>query len=545
MRIISRLITCLLVAAVTQCVLGQTANQLRLSLRHDPKTFDPLLVSEDAGEAVRYLTGGVLIRINRNTQAFEPELATSWKLADGGRRITFHLREGIRFSEGTSFSAEDVAFTVKRMMDPDLHSPTGDSFRASSGGVQVTVERPNQVSLQFSTPIAGVERLFDQVAIMSSRSLKKESAVLGPYFVAEYKPGSHVALARNPNYWKKDGTGKRLPYIDSVRFDIQANRDIETLRLRRGDVHMISALDAEAFDQLKTVPNLRTLDAGPSYDSEMVCFNQVQNAPIPDYKKTWFRSRTFRRAISGSVNRSDIARLVYRGHAEPAAGPFSAANRLWFNPKVKPHGYDPDQALRELRKEGFRLEKGQLYDQNGHPVEFSLITNSGNKPRARIASLLQQDLVKIGIRLSIVSLDFASLVERISRTFSYEACLLGLVNVDPDPNGQMNVWLSSAANHQWNPSQKAPETPWEAEIDRLMRAQASSIDVARRRSSFNRVQEIISVEVPFLYLVTKNSLVSVSTHLKGVSASPLRPQLYWNAEHLYFENVEPKARAQR
>ena len=545
MRIISRVIACWVLAAAAYGAADQTTNQLRLSLRHDPKTFDPLLVSEDAGEAIRYLTGGVLIRINRNTQAFEPELATSWKRAEGGRRITFRLREGIRFSDGTIFSAEDVAFTIKRMMDPDLHSPVGDSFRAGSGVVQVTVASPNQVSLQFSTPIAGVERLFDQVAIMSSRSLKKERAVLGPYFVAEYKAGSLVTLERNPNYWKKDGAGKQLPYIDSIRFDIQANRDLETLRLRRGEVHMISALDAEAFDQLKTAPDLRTLDAGPSFDSEMVWFNQVQRAPIADYKKAWFRSRTFRRAISGSVNRADIARLVYRGHAEPASGPFSPANRLWFNPNVKPHGYDPDQALLELRKEGFRLEKDQLYDRNGHAVEFSLITNSGNKSRARIASLLQQDLVRIGIRLSVVSLDFASLIERINRTFDYDACLLGLVNVDPDPNGQMNVWLSSGANHQWNPGQKTPETPWEAEIDRLMRAQASSVDFARRRSSFNRVQEIVAEEVPFLYLVTKNSLVSVSTHLNGVLPSALQPQLYWNAEHLYFESAEHNLRAQK
>ena len=79
-------------------------------------------------------------------------------------------------------------------------------------------------------------------------------AGLGPYVVSEYKAGSYVALDRNPNYWKKDGAGKQLPYIDSIRFDIQANRDIETLRLQRGEVHMISALDAEVFDQLKTDP---------------------------------------------------------------------------------------------------------------------------------------------------------------------------------------------------------------------------------------------------------------------------------------------------
>jgi len=538
-------ILCLFLALFVPCAISQTANQLRLCLRHDPKTFDPVLVDEDAGEAIRYLTAGVLIRVNRKTQGFEPELATSWKISEGGRRIVFLLRENIRFSDGTSFSAEDVVFTFKRLMDPELHSPTGDSFRSGTGIVLAKVESQSQVSLRFSVPIAGIERLFDQVAIMSSRSPKKEMAGLGPYVVSDYKPGSYVTLNRNPNYWKKDAAGKRLPYIDSVRFDIQANRDIETLRLQRGEYHMISALDAEAFDRLKTDPQLRTIDAGPSYDNEIVWFNQVQRAPIPEYKKTWFRSRTFRRAISGAVNRADIARLVYRGHAEPAAGPFSPANTLWFNPKLKPDPYNPDQSLQLLRQEGFHLEKGKLFDAKGNLIEFSLITNSGNKPRARIASLLQQDLAKIGIGLTIVPLDFPSLIERISRTFSYEACLLGQVNVDADPNGQMNVWPSSATNHQWNPSQKAPETPWEAEIDRLMRAQSTSLTFDLRRSSFNRVQEIASEQVPFIYLVTKNSLVSVSSHLQGVTVSALRPQLYWNVELLHFDNLDPKMQAQR
>ena len=545
MRIMPRQFTWIFLALLVQCAIGQTANQLRLCLRHDPKTFDPVLVDEDAGEAIRYLTAGVLIRVNRNTQAFEPELATSWKLSDGGRRILFQLREGIRFSDGTPFSAEDVVYTFKRMMDPELHSPTGDSFRSGSGVVLAKAENQNQVSLHFSVPIAGIERLFDQVAIMSSRSPKKEMAGLGPYVVSEYKAGSYVALDRNSNYWKKDGAGKRLPYIDSIRFDIQANRDIETLRLQRGEVHMISALDAEVFDRLKTDPQLRTMDAGPSYDNEIIWFNQVQKAPIPEQKKAWFRSRPFRQAISGAVSRADIVRLAFRGHAEPAAGPFSSANKLWFNTKVKPDVYNPEQSLQQLRQEGFRLEKGQLYDPKGNPVEFSLITNSGNKPRARIASLLQQDLAKIGIRLNIVPLDFPSLIERISRTFNYEACLLGQVNLDSDPNGQMNVWLSSATNHQWNPSQKTPETPWEAEIDRLMRVQSSSLTFELRRSSFNRVQEIASEQVPFIYLVTKNSLVSVSSHLRGVTVSPLRPQLYWNVEQLYFDNLDTNTRAQR
>ena len=353
-----------------------------------------------------------------------------------------------------------------------------------------------------------MERLFDQIAISSVQASNKERSVLGPFTVAEYVPGDHIVLKRNPNYWRRDERGRALPYLGSVRFDIVGNRDIELLRFRRGELHMISGLDAAAFEALKAERPAVALNAGPSYDNEMLWFNQVAKAPIPQYKKDWFSSPVFRRALSGAINRSDIARLVYRGYAQPAGGPFSEANRMWFNPKVKPHAYTPEQSLKSLQGAGFRSSGGRLYDSRGNQVEFSLITNSGNKARARIASLLQQDLAKLGIRLNIVALDFPALIERISRTYEYEACLLGLVNVDPDPNGQMNVWLSSAANHQWNPRQKSPETAWEAEIDRLMRAQASSPSYEKRRASFDRVQEIIAEQVPFVYLVTKHALAA-------------------------------------
>lgn len=109
-----------------------------------------------------------------------------------------------------------------------------------------------------------------------------------------------------------------------------------------------------------------------------------------------------------------------------------------------------------------------------------------------------------------------------------------MVNVDLDPNGQMNVWLSSASNHQWNPGQKSPETQWEAEIDRLMREQASSTDRNKRKRLFDRVQEIVWEEAPFVYLTYRNALTAVSPGLRGASPVATRPQTYWNVEYLSF-----------
>jgi len=522
----------LIIAITATSLFGQWGGELRFCLRSDPKTFNPLLVEDEASETVRYLTGGVLIRVNRLTQELEPELATSWKISRQGRAIAFQLRRGVAFSDGTPFTADDVAYTVRALMDPALHSPTGDSLRSAPGNVETTVQAPDRITIVFPAPVAGLDRLFDQVAILSSRSPKKEAAVLGPFVLARYTPGTELVLERNSHYWKTEANGRRLPYLDAIHLDIQQNRDIELARFTRGELQLINTIDPEMFSRLSKQEPALVHDAGPSLESEMMWFNQNPAAPLPDYEKAWFRSKNFRRAISAAINRTDICRVVYYGHAQPAVGPISPANRFWFDAALKPHAFSPKDALARLQQDGFRFENSVLRDREGHAVEFSLVTNSGNKSREHIAAMMQQDLVAIGVKLNIVTLDFRSLIERISQSFQYEACLLGLTNYDLDPSSQMNVWLSSASNHQWYPNQKTPATPWEAEIDRLMQAQAATVIPAKRKAYFDKVQEIVSDEAPFLYLVTKNSLSAVSPKLRNVQPAMIRPQTYWNAENL-------------
>jgi peptide/nickel transport system substrate-binding protein len=214
----------------------------------------------------------------------------------------------------------------------------------------------------------------------------------------------------------------------------------------------------------------------------------------------------------------------------------SPGNKFWFNAKLQPHPFDQKSALGRLAQDGFRLQDGVLRDREGHAVEFSIITNAGNKYRERMATMIQQDLSGIGIKLNVVTLDFPSLIERMTRTFDYEACLLGLVNTDLDPNSQMNLWLSSSENHQWNPSQKTPATAWEAEIDKLMRAQASALHAKERKQHFDKVQEIVWEQEPFIYLVNKDALSAVSPSVRNVHPAVLRPQVYWNIEQLSLGN---------
>jgi peptide/nickel transport system substrate-binding protein len=105
--------------------------------------------------------------------------------------------------------------------------------------VEAQVIATDRVTITFPAPVAGLERLFDQVPILSARSPKKEAAVLGPFTVSGYTPGSEVLLERNSHYWKTDATGRRLPYLDTILLDIQQNRHIELMLFNGAALHLI------------------------------------------------------------------------------------------------------------------------------------------------------------------------------------------------------------------------------------------------------------------------------------------------------------------
>jgi peptide/nickel transport system substrate-binding protein len=529
MRRTIRLITLLLPALALQ------ASELHFAMNGDPRTFDPLQVSENLSEMVRSLTGGVLIRVNRTTGQPEAELAESWKSAGDGKSIALRLRPGLKFSDGSPLTSADVARTLARALDPKEASPAGDPFRSDDAAPEISTPSALEVTLKYKSPKPGLEHLFDQLAIIPAK-MAPLPATAGPYFAAEYKPGQYVRLQRNPNYWKRDKAGRQLPYIDSVRIDIQQNRDIEMTRFLRGELHLIPKLDPENFQRVSKEQPAAARNLGASLDTEFLWFNQAPSKTVPEWKRKWFTSAAFRHAMSLSIHRDDAARLAYRGLAHVAAGPFSPANKVWFNSSLQPLPFDAAAAQKQLAADGFRRQNGTLVDREGHAVEFSLITNSGNRTRERLAALVQSDLAKLGVKVNIVTLDFGSLIERITKTMDYEACLLGFNNVAIDPTEQMNVWLSSGPTHPWWPKQTTPATEWEKRIDALLLQQASTGNQAARKKAIDEVQRIGMEYEPILYLVNPDYLCAISPALKGVAPTAAPPQVLWNIEWLRLES---------
>jgi peptide/nickel transport system substrate-binding protein len=274
-------------------------------------------------------------------------------------------------------------------------------------------------------------------------------------------------------------------------------------------------------------------------NTEQLWFNESAAAPLPDFEKAWFQNRAFRVAVSQAIHRADLSRLAYEGHATPAYGFISPSNVPWYNAQLQYPHEDVAAASRLLSTSGFHKSGDLLYDATGHPVKFSILTNAGNRARQKMATLIQQDLAAVGMQVTVVTLDFPALIDRLMHKQDYQACLLGLTNVDADPNAMMNLWLSSSPNHQWNPSEKVAATPWEAAIDTQMKTQESSLLQKDRKKAVDQVQQIVADQQPFIYLVYPNALYAISPQLAGVQPSVMQPGLVWNIADIRTQGNRP------
>jgi peptide/nickel transport system substrate-binding protein len=545
---------------------GLYGGTLVTAIGQEPRSFNRIVSSDTATADVTDRIFADLIHINRETQRAEPSLAKSWEFSSDGRSMTMHLREGVLFSDGHPFTAEDVLFTFQIIYDPKINSPQADQLKVD--GQPFAIRKTNDSTLQFDfvQAAAGIERVFDSVFMLPKHKLESayqagnfasawamssppgDIVGLGPFKFSRYTPGQRVELERNPHYWKIDAKNRRLPYLSRMVLMIIPNRETQFLNFKAGELDILNQIRAEDYSALsRDAKSQGTVvkDLGPSLGSELMWFNQNRNSNPKTHrpllrppKSDWFTNAGFRQAISYAIDRKSIVDLVYLGRATVSYGPLTISNKFWFNPLIKPYPYDVELAKKRLTEAGFQFVTSggqlQLVDGAKHPVRFSLITNAGNREREKIGAVLQNDLDKIGIRVDFTPVEFSSLIARIMESFDYDACLLGPTNIDTDPSGQMNLWLSSAPNHQWFPNQKKPATTWEARLDELMLSQSRTLNKDQRKQMFDEVQSIINEQVPFVYLVSRDVLVAAKSRVGNFRPTILDHHTLWNCEQLYL-----------
>jgi peptide/nickel transport system substrate-binding protein len=241
------------------------------------------------------------------------------------------------------------------------------------------------------------------------------------------------------------------------------------------------------------------------------------------------------RAIAHAMDKQAMIVNCLNGYGKPAIAEVSPEDKLYHNPHLTDYPYDLDEARRLLREGGYvdRDNDGIVEDAAGNPVEFSLTTNAGNQIREKMCSILKEDWTKLGMKVNYRPLDFQALVEKLYTTFDWDAVLIGFTG-SPEPNNGANLLRSSGNLHFWNPSQSTPETPWEAEIDRLLEEGAREMDVQKRPQYYWRIQEILHEQLPMIETVRQMTFAAYRRSLRNYEQAvwgPYRPELIRFAEN--------------
>jgi peptide/nickel transport system substrate-binding protein len=544
-------------------ITGQYGGRLVVGQRAEPKTFNPVVATDAVSRQVLDRCHADLIHINRLTQKTEPALAESWKISPDGRVYTLHLRKGIRFSDGQPFDADDVVFSFTIYLDEKVDSPQRDLLVID--GKPLAVAKVDQYTVRFTLPkpYAAAERLFDGLAMLPKHLLEKpyeggkfqqtwtlntppaEIAGLGPFRVKQYVPGQRIVLERNPYYWKADRDNHRLPYLDEMVFLFVGSEDQQVMRFEAGETDLISRLSAENYSLLsKQEPReaWQLADLGPSLEYNFLVFNLNDIDPkklggIAE-KQAWFRDLKFREAVSEAIDRDSIVKLVYGARGTPLWSNVGPGNKLWVDTAIPHPARSLEKARGLLKSAGFSWNAaGQLLDPAGKPVEFSIVTSSSNAQRMKMATLIQDDLSHLGMQVNVVPLDFRAMIDRVFQTFDYEAAIMGLGGGDPDPNPEMNVWLSNGATHIWHLNETKPATDWEREIDQLMQQQMVTLNYQKRKQLYDRVQELVAKNLPFIFLATPDVLVGARNDVGNFHPAVLDDYTLWNADQLYLKNA--------
>lgn len=558
---------------------GKYGGKMTEAAPGDPKTFN-LWVSGDAtsGEVAGRLYSALIER-NPYTLAWESGLAELPEVSKDGLTWTFKMKPGLKWSDGEPITADDVIFTLDVIYDEKVQTNMREGMMLDApdgkGGfkrVPLSYKKIGTDSVQFKFPVPyAPARDILSVAVAPKHKLEgfwkqgqpsstgfnpawgvnvdvKELVSSGPWIITQYVPGQRIVYGRNPNYWKKSKDGKQLPYLDQYVQLIVPDFNTTTLKFLSGETDMLAPVQQTDYKLVKDGEqkgNYKVTNLGPTFATSYLGLNlNMKSKPAkanPELFKL-FNDARFRQAISHAINRDKIARNIYEGLARPGYGPETPANKLFYTPDIPKFEYDLDAAKRQLADIGLKDSNGDgiLELPNGKPVKFNILTNVENKLRVGIATVVTDDLKKIGIDASFTPVAFNALLGRVDNKpeagkpyppFDWQAIVLSFTG-GIEPNNGKNVWMSAGNMHQWDPYQSKPHTPWEAKIDDLFRRGAQELNETKRKAIYAKFQKVVGEEQPLIYTVVPDSIAALRNKYGNIKPSATGG-LTWNIEDIY------------
>jgi peptide/nickel transport system substrate-binding protein len=546
---------------------GETGGRLVVATIGEPKTFNVIVANEQSSNDVISRMWAGLLSYNNQTQEVIPGLAHAWEVDETGTVWTAHLRTGLVFSDGSPLTSEAVDRFFRVIYTEGLVNPSSDILQIN--GEPFTWETPDPLTVVIRTPsifsamelqLTGITPLPPEpwetalasddpaAALAQLHTLDTEPAAYvcsGPFLLRSFTSGETTVLDRNPNFQMWDASGRRLPNLDEVVFVNVPDLNAMRLRFVAGESDVLTRIMPQQYAAVRdgaAEASYTVWDLGPTLSRSFFWFNlkdgtdETTGEPFVDPAKlAWFQNPDFRRACSHALDRESIAEIVYSGRAVPKISFESVSNLYWCNREATRFPYDPDRAAALLESIDMidRDGDGIREDADGNPIRFTMFTNRENDERTRVAVLIQEDLLAVGIDMTPSNIDFNALVEKTGDTYRYEACLLGLGGGTPDPTTGLNVLRSVGRTHLWNPSQDTPATEAEARIDALSDQLVGTIDQEEQRDIYYEIQDILGRECFMIYTIDYNMYLGTRDHIANWNPAVVDHKALWNVDSLW------------
>ncbi|MGQ9677337.1 MAG: peptide ABC transporter substrate-binding protein [Chloroflexota bacterium] len=518
-------------AAPSPSVAQPTANeprkggQITVGISQEPQGMNPILSFIEVGRGIHYALFDSPWRMSDKGELI-PNLATeiptvaNGGISNDGLEYTLKLRKGVKWHDGQPFTSKDVKFTWETIMNPNLKIFT------RSGYDQVEkVETPDDYTVKFKlkapyAPFVNItlqdmyivpEHVLSKVADINTADFNTKAPIgTGPFKFKEWVAGSHITVEANRDY---HGPG---PYVDRIIYKIVPDTLMLYTQFKTGEIDIIGlqGIPVDQFADAKKLPD-RVVQAIETSSFESITLN---------VSKPWFQDKRVRQALFYGMDLKPILEKVYLG-VNPPIETYVPLASPYYNKNLPKHEYNPDKAKQLLDEAGWKLGPDGIRVKDGVRLSFDNSTTAGDNVREQAQQLLQQQWKQIGVEMKINNMPAAVVWGDFLRLSKFDSLMIGLA-VQPDPD-----WLFRLHSKMIPAEGGSGRNFWyykNPEVDKLFEDGVKEVDAAKRKDIYDKVQQIIRDELPFLPMFQKARLVGYKSNLVGYSANGLVWIELWN-----------------
>ncbi len=451
-----------------------------------------------------------------------PGFADRWEVSDDGLTWTFHIREGMLWSDGTPATSADALYTYQLVLDATERSNASeDGFYLGAGYLEgyltnagmigisapdpqtfiVETEFANQLLLQAYVPILP-KHIWEQYTLDEIGSAEGSDPFLneppvvgtGPYQAIQWEPGSFIRFGRNPHYWGKVGAA------DEVIVNTFQSMDTAVQALRSGEIDYVRGIQPDQFNALQSDPNIQVV-AGISNGYSEIAFNTYSRGPIEGggASTTALQDPAFRDALAWAIDTERLVAVTLGGFGEPGTTIVPPFHTRWHSPPDNPRSFDIAEANRRLDAAGYQRDaEGRRLDNEGKPITLRVTWPDSEAEHATNAQFMKEWWGELGVGVDAYVTEEGKLLEDLlppegGGLANFDIELWGWVG-DPDPTSLLNVLRSEEIG-------SFSDSFWENDrYDELFLLQRAEADEDKRFEYIKEMQELAYAEVPYIIL---------------------------------------------